>query len=132
MITSHSAAMCDGDTQATPPSPANCSVTAERTSQACTLKPLRNNERAMPSPIAPRPTTPTFLLFMGYSSGKQRLLERLQGTDVGRVVNKAAVDRISTTRISQPRGAVIQDVSRDLIEHQGNPVFVVLSGCHTG
>jgi hypothetical protein len=69
---------------------------------------------------------------MGYSSEKQRLLPRLQGADVGRIVNKAAVDRISTTRISQPRGAVIQDVSRDLIEHQGNPVFVVLSDCHTG
>jgi hypothetical protein len=30
------------------------------------------------------------------------------------------------------RGAVVQYVSRALIERQGVPVFVALSGCHTG
>jgi hypothetical protein len=69
---------------------------------------------------------------MGYSRGKQWLLQHLQGADVGRVVDRASADRISTKRINPLSGAVVQDVSRDLIEHQGSPVVVVLSGCHTG
>src|SRR5450830_305752 len=59
--TSTAAPSSAGLAQATPPSAANLSSTSLRTSQAYTLNPARSNERATPSPIAPKPMTPTFL-----------------------------------------------------------------------
>ena len=61
MTTSHCAPRSAGFAQGMPPSAAKRSSTALRKSHACTLKPARSNEWATPSPIAPRPMTPTFL-----------------------------------------------------------------------
>lgn len=58
-ITSQARAISASVAQATPPSAAKAAAASARTSYTCTVRPARRRLRAMPEPIAPRPTTPT-------------------------------------------------------------------------